>query len=323
MKHLKSDTFLKITSLVIAIALWFYIVQVHDPDITKTFRNIPVVFSQIADLERKNLTLINDRDITVDIEIKGNRKTLMNISDSDITVVADVSTVERTGTNNVTTTVILPYGNLEVTNKKPSTIKINVDELCSKSINVKLIPLGEPKQGYVIGSLETTPEKIWVTGAETVVEGIDYIGAEIDVTEKSSDITTVVSGLKVFDSNNNEISSSLIKLDAENVNARCEILKIKNVKFRPIISNLLIKDGYLYEVDKTSLPTSINIKGSADIIDDITSVDTIPITVDDIDKNSNVNVKLNLPEGVSLFTGDSFTIKFTKKHIETEISSAE
>ena len=322
MKLLKSDTFLKVISLVIAIGLWFYIVQVHDPDITKRFKNVPVVFSQLADLENKNLTLLNDKDITVDVEVKGNRKNIMNITSSDITVIADVSTIERAGENNITTTVILPYGNLEITNKRPSTIKVSVDTLCSKGIDVKLTLKGDPKEGYVLGSSEITPGKIHVTGAETVVESIDYIGAEIDVSGKSSDITTVISDLTIYDSNNNKMVSPLVKLDVENVNVRCEIVKVKSVKLNPIIPRELIKGGYIYRIDKKATPSSIHIKGSADVIDDINSINTKPISIHDID-GEKAQIELELPQGVSLFTGNTQTITFTKEPIAYEVATSE
>ena len=310
MKMLKNDGFLKILSLAIAIGLWFYVVQVHNPDMEKTFRGIPVVFAQKSTLEDKGLILLNDKDITIDVEVRGNRKNMMNLSSSDITVVADISTIEDKGAHNVVTTVMLPYGNLEVVNKKPSTFTVEVDDLVTETFDIKVLTIGSPQEGYAVDTTEAIPEKIQVTGAKTILGGIESVLAEINVTDKFSDVTTVASP-KIFDSNGKEISTSHVKFDKDNINVRCKILKTKSVQIKPVISGNLAVDGDIYQLDRDSIP-SINIKGPANIISGITHVKTIPITVFDIDDSGDAKITLDLPEGVTSVDGDYFTIRFTR-----------
>lgn len=312
MKLLKSDGFLKILSVVIAIALWFYVVQVHNPDIEKTFRSIPVVFAQKSDLEKNSLTLLNDKDITIDVEIKGNRKNLMSLSASDITVVADLSAIEEKGTHTVVTTVMLPYGNLEVINKKPSTLNVEVDDLATETYPVTAVPVGEPKQGFIFDKAEITPDEIKVTGAKTILGGIDSVVAEIDVTDASTDFTASVSP-KIFDSNGKEINLSYVKFGTESINVRCAILKTKAVTIKPLIDERIEEDGFVYQLDKNSLP-DVNVKGSPDLLEGLSTVEADPIT--NIDDSGNAKFRLILPEGVSSVDGDVFTIRFTKQPLD-------
>ncbi|MBE7027785.1 MAG: hypothetical protein E7407_01950 [Ruminococcaceae bacterium] len=309
MKFFKTDGFLKILSVIIAIALWFYVVQVHNPDMEKTFRNIPVVFSQKADLESNALTLLNDKDITIDVQIKGNRKNIMRLAPTDITVVADLSAIEEKGTHTVVTTVMLPYGNLEVVNKKPSTLKVEVDDLETAIFPITVTPIGTTREGFIFNKAEIMPEEITVKGAKTILGGIHSVVAEVDVTGASTDFTSAVSP-KIFDSNGKEINLSYVKFGTDSINVRCEILKTKAVKIKPSVIEEIITDEFTYQLDKNSLP-AINVKGSADLLEKLTFVDVVFITA--INESGEAKVKLILPEGVSSVDGDTFTIRYTKQ----------
>lgn len=313
MKFLKEDSFLKILSALIAICLWFYVVQVHNPDMEKNFRGIPVVFSQKADLENNNLTLLNDKDITVDVEIKGNRKNIMSLKPTDITVVADLSAIEEKGTHTLVTTVMLPYGNLEVVNKKPSTLNVEVDDLATQVFPITVTPVGNTKDGFVFDMARATPEKIKVTGAKTILGGIHSVVAEVDVTDTSADFTVAISP-KIFDSNGKEISSSYVKFDTENISIQCEILKTKPVKIKPNIEEL-ITSKFIYQLDKNSLP-EVNIKGSAELLENLSFIDAVLIT--DIDEAGDAKVRLTLPEGVSCDDDNIFNIRYSKLPITAD-----
>lgn len=310
MKPTKSDNILKILSLLIAIVLWFYVVQVQSPDIEKVYKNVPIVFTQRSVLEGKGLTILNDKERTMDIKIKGKRKHLVDTSPENITVVADLSTIEETGVHTVFTSIILPYGNLEVLSKNPSTLSVNVDELMEKTFDVSLKTIGTPKGSYVVGDILPAPKPIKIRGPKTIINGINSVTASIDVSDKDSDVT-VVAPLLVFDSNAKEIDKSYLSLSAEEIQVRCEILKTKTIEVAAIFSQEILNSDVSYTPDKNSL-SNIRVKGAADTLDKLNIVETMPIKPKDIDSLGNATVRLNLPEGVRSIDGDSFVIRLTK-----------
>jgi len=309
MRIFKSDNFLKLLSLVIAIGLWFYVVQVHNPDIEKTFRDIPVVFAQKSILESKDLILLNDKDLGIDIEIKGNRKNIMNLSSSDITVVADISAIEEKGTHTVVTTVVLPYGNLEVVNKRPSTLKVEVDDLATETFELEVNVIGQPQDGCKIESLKKSHETIEVTGAKTILGGIESVVVDLDITDANSDISLTATP-KIFDSNGKEISTSYVKFDAENINLDCKISKTKSVKIMPERQPFTEINGYTYTYNEEDMPI-IEITGPSKLIDSIAYIETTPITA--INNAGEAEVTLKLPDGVTSLDGETFTIKAIKR----------
>lgn len=311
MKLLNSDNMLKLTSVIIAIALWFYVVQVQSPDIEKTFKGVPVVFTQKASLEEKGLILLNDKDRTIDVKLKGKRKHMVDVSQENLTVLADVSAIEEPGTHTVYTSIVLPYGNLEVLNKNPSSLVVEVDNLVSETFDVEVRTDGKPKDNYVTGNITATPDKVKITGAKSILDGIHNAVATININNEDSDVATVTYP-RAFGSNDKEIDSSYIKFDTEEIRVRCEILKTKSVSVVPVLADELKSGEVEYTPDKSSL-SDIKVKGAANIIDALSSVKTKPITLEDIDSSDNATVELELPDGVSSIDGDSFIIRLTKK----------
>lgn len=310
MKSLKSDNMLKILSLIIAIGLWFYVVQVQNPEREETFKDIPVVFTQTAELENKDLILLNDKDRTIDVTVRGNMKRILNISAEEITVVAELGSIEEKGKHTVVANVVLPYGNLEIVKKNPSVVSVEVDDLITKTFEISTSAMGTPKEGFVAGETIATPSEILVTGAKTIVDGISSVVATVDVSGKDTDIATVTVP-KAFDSNNKEINHNHISFDTEEIQVRCEMLKTKTVSLIPVLSSDLKTDEYYYQPDKNAL-SKINIKGPADIVDTLLAVRTKPISVRDINESGDAEISLNLPDRVSSLDGDTFIIRFNK-----------
>lgn len=310
MKIFKNDNMLKLISLIVAIGLWIYVVQVQNPEREKTFKNVPVVFTQKSALEEKDLIILNDKERTVDLTIKGNMKNIMNMSSTDVTVVADLGSIEDKGSLSLVTNVVLPYGNLEVVSKNPSTIQVEVDNLITKNFKIDVVPVGSPKENFVVGETTTSPKEINVTGPKTIVDGIASVVAEVDVNEKDSD-TVAVTYPKVFDSNQKEINTSHIKFDVGEIQVRCEMLKTKTVDLIPVLSSDLRTENFYYQPDKNTLST-INIKGPTAIVDKLYSVKTMPISLSDISESGDAEVTLNLPEGVTSTDGETFVIRFNK-----------
>ncbi len=303
-KQIKSDAVLKIFSAVIAICLWFYVVQVESPDMDRTIKNIPVVFSQQSTLEDKNLILLNDNEYTVDVKIHGPRKYAMDVDRKNLTVLADVGNISSTGQHVITTSVVLPYANLEVVNKNPSTLTIDVDHLVTVEKPVEVHADGTPKAPFVVGNLTANPETVSITGPKSIIDGIQTVAATMDVSNKSTDAAALMP-LKVFGNNDNEIRSQLLSVSSEEVEVRAEILKSKTVALTPQFTN----DASQYELDESSIK-EIRVAGVQTLVDALSSAQTEPISTNDINENGEVTVELSLPQGIKSLDGDTFTLRF-------------
>ncbi|MBE7048981.1 MAG: hypothetical protein E7393_06415 [Ruminococcaceae bacterium] len=310
-KQINSDSALKIFSVVIAVCLWFYVVQVQSPDMDRVIKGVPVVFTQKNILEEKNLILLNDNEYTIDIKIHGSRKYVMDVDDENLTVLADVSNIESTGRHAVLTNIVLPYANLEVINKNPSMLSVTVDDLVTVEKPVEVLTEGTPKDSYVVGSLTADPEKIAVKGPKTIVDGIKSVATIVDVGGKSADIASVEPA-RALGTNNKEIKSQLLTFSTSEIEVRTEILKGKTVEIEPVFSSAFRETAKELVLDESSI-SEVKIAGVPTLVDALTTVKTKVISASAIDADGKVTVKLDLPSGVQSLDGDTFILKFSSR----------
>ncbi len=309
-KQMKSDLPLKVFSVVIAICLWFYVVQVQSPDMDRVIKGVPVVFTQKNILEEKNLIVLNDNEHTIDIKIRGSRKYVMEVSSEDVTVLADVSNIESTGRHIVFTNIVLPYANLEVINKNPSMLSVDVDDLVTVEKPVEAVIEGAPKDSYMVGNLTANPQTVKIQGPKTIIDGIQSVAAFVDVDGKSADTAGTVP-VRVLGTNNKEIKSQLLTFSTGEIEVHAELLKTKTVKLEPVFTESFHTSDELV-LDENSIK-EIKIAGVQTMVDSLNAIKTKPIAAADLNENGEVTVKLDLPQGVRSLDGDSFTLRFGRK----------
>lgn len=314
-KNVLSDRTLKIISLVIAIGLWLYVGQVQNPDIERTVKDVPVVFSQKRALEDKGLVLIDDNEHTIDIRIKGRRQYVYGVDSSTITVLADVGSLDSTGSHTLMTNVVLPYANLEIINKTPSVVAVTVDDLMEREFKVSVETEGTPKTDYIVGRMTSSLETITVKGPKSIVNGIEKVSAVVDVSSKTEDVA-LVSEFTVYGSNNKEIKSPYITLSESSAEVRCEILKTKTVNLIPVFAGD-VSQAMKFLPDSNNTKT-VKIAGAPEVIDDITEISTKPIEESEINSSGEASVELSLPTGVRSLDGDSFIFRFSPKQKQEE-----
>lgn len=310
-KQLNSDGALKIFSVIIAVCLWFYVVQVQSPDISRKIKGVPVVFTQKNILEERNLILLNDNEHTIDIEIRGSRKYVMDVNSENLTVLADVSNIDSTGRHIVFTNIVLPYANLEVINKNPSMLSVDVDDLVTVEKPVEVLTEGTPKDSYTVGNVTAEPDSIKVRGPKTIVDGIKSVAAVVDVNGKSADIAGVVP-LRVLGTNDKEIKSQLLTFSVAEIEVHAELLKTKTVSLEPVFTSASQTTAEDYTLDESSVK-EINIAGVQALVEELKTIRTKPISLSNINEKGEVTVTLDLPQGIRSLDGDSFTLRFSRK----------
>ena len=85
----KNDLTLKIFALIIAFALRSYVMSEVNPDRTDTIRNIPVVFNNLETLERQGLVLMEPKEATVTVRVKGRKFDMANFDSKKIKAFVD------------------------------------------------------------------------------------------------------------------------------------------------------------------------------------------------------------------------------------------
>ena len=322
-KSLTTNIPLKIMSVIAAILIWLIIVNVDNPIVTRTIPNVPVQVLNEAYIESGGMMcLIPEDQDRVSVTVRGTRKTVESLKASDITATADLKQVVDLSTDPVMVPIAVNCPGIDANNAQsvPRNMEIQIEEMMRQEFIVTVDTDGtQPGKGYEIGSLESNPEKIRITGPQSLIEKIDRVVATVDVEGITSD-TTEQAELTIIDRNQEELTENQMKylkydILSPEVSVTVDLWKVK--------SNVQIVASYVgtpadgYKVDKLSLtPSEISVAGSDEALSQLEAQgNTIQISADQVDvsgKKEDFDTRVNLtdflPTGIELTTGTSETL---------------
>ena len=314
---------LKIMAFVFSVVLWLIVVNVDDPVTRDTFTDIPVTFvnDDIITQDGNVYQVVGEQSVNATIAAK--RSILQNLDTDDIVATADIREMD-TDTGLVPVEVSIPDLTLgrdyQSAQASPTNLQIRVEKTGKKVLTLIADTQGNQRDGYIIGDMTVSPERITITGAESQVEQISRAVALIQISGISKD-TDIEAELKLYDEYGNELSQTQLSnnIGEAGITRHVEVLEEKSVPVNFSVSGTPA-EGYQY-VDCVSEPESVQICGRGDVLDDVNSID-VPASVLNIDGVSenmeqSVDITPYLPEGVSLTEEASGTVTVTVR-IEQE-----
>ncbi len=216
----------KMLSVVLALLFWLFVMDQVDPEITRIFENVPVQLINLQELDQNNLKIMNQHDYLVNVEVMGRRNNVLNMSSSAIYLWADMRTV-GSGNNNV---YINRTINSEAVNIKgifPNEISIAAERIVSVPKPVKITFTDNFSESYFQERMTISPEEVKVTGPESFVNSVSYLGASIAVGTLEGDFSREVT-LLPYDSSDEVVSG--VSLDLNYANVSIQIGKIQNAE---------------------------------------------------------------------------------------------
>jgi len=214
-KMLRNNLGLKLISVLIAVVIWYVVIDVNDPVETTTYNVRITVVNDSYIANGKQSYRIDDAYKTVTVYVKGNRSELKDISNDDITVNADLTQIVSLDSDPVMVPLSATIPGVSATNITLSrtAIPITIEQIASKEFAVT-VDTGDsmPGKDYEAGSVTPDPEQIVVNGPESIINVIDSVIARIDVTGMTQDGTREAT-LVLIDKNGDEISQETIEDD--------------------------------------------------------------------------------------------------------------
>lgn len=302
-ERLHKNTKIKIISLLSAIVLWMYVMAVVDPEDTKLYENIPITITNLNEIKDLGLVVDPDDNLVTSVYIKGKLSDLQKISANNIDVYGTVSNPIE-GQNQL---YLRASVNDKVTTEfKSDTIVINLEKSIEEEKNITVNITGVYKDNVDKVDLDKT--KVVVSGPRSSEDSVKYVQPTFDANKESVDTKSTELELKALDSEMNEVDH--VTLEFNKVTAKVSYFQQKQVKINPIFSSN--ESNLVQDQDFTIIPSEINIKGKSDVINNIDSINTKMINVDELGTNNKI-VDLDIPDGINA-DKDSVTIKLINKN---------
>lgn len=173
-----------ISSVIIAIVVWFLIVNVVNPRINVSMSDVPVRFVGEGYLRERGFVVVDkDKIPQFSIKVKGTRTDLLSGMDR-IRVEIDLSAVDKEGRITVTPTVTLPdYLSLE--KQRFSGVELSIEHSYEKTVPVVVEQLGESRRKNKETIIQSEPElkEVKITGSRADVETVKKALVSVNVND--------------------------------------------------------------------------------------------------------------------------------------------
>lgn len=267
---------LKVLALAISILLWFVVMNIETPISKKTFTDIPVTLLHTEIVTNPGNTYrVAEESKTISVTVKARRDVLNKIKAEDIKAVADVMDLDTTTRTLIPIQVTIPEYLTMYEEAVPSdrNLEITIEMATSKTFLINPISSGTPRDGYEIGELEADPKQIKISGPESVVNSIEKVVAEVDVSGLSKD-TKLEAEMVLYNGAGIVIDSTLIEhnLGEEGLSVKVKVLHTKDVPIHLDTSKVAPADGYVLE-DITVQPETIEIIGSEEELEEVDAIE--------------------------------------------------
>jgi YbbR domain-containing protein len=293
----------KIVSLIFAFLLWLNVTAQQGED--QSFR-VPISMVGIPD----SLTMTHDVPDFIEVTIRGSRSNLMRLRlFGRLEATVDLSEAVK-GRNTVplsAAVINLPeqIDPRAVTVDNPKTLVLNFEEVVTKSVPVRIAYRGEMPDDIIIdGSPVIIPAKVKITGASSVVGGIEVISTrEIDIKGRrgaySEEVDLLLGGMD-------------IRVLPEKVLIEMSIHK-RAIRTLANIPPTMLRDDESLAVEYSPRVVSLTIEGPEEIIREITTED-VSVILDLTGKGAGtylIEPEVIVPNGIERYflDADNFEIK--------------
>lgn len=284
----------KILAIIMAIILWMYVMNEQNPPYETTY-TLPLEVRNAA-----TSLVVSDVPEIVKVKVRGPRNVVAGVLNKDLRAFVDVKGLTE-GRHSVAVNASIP-SNLELLAITPDKVQIAVDATISRQIPVEVRIIGAPEKGTVTGKVAAANQQVTIEGPKKLVGMVEKVLATVDLTGKSSDVTTEavlvpvnraekeVEGVAIYP----EKTKITINLTSTVTKKQ---LDIKPVTLGELPAGLVIK-SIVTQPEKIEVTENVPGKG----LDKLDALLTETINLGDINKDIDKEVKVQLPEGITSTT---------------------
>lgn len=279
-KKIFNNMGLKILALLIAIIVWWVVMNIDDPLVKKTISGINVELRNDDDLTDKGYIYEVDSGSVITITVRAPESVAKDLKASDFVAYADLSQLSPlTDSANITIECIKSdvKSDIKEITSKVQVVKLNIDNKETEEIPITINITGSPADNYVLGDESISQNKIEVTGAASVIEKIASAVISYDVSNMMQSVSEMVTPV-FYDGDGNVIDSSSLQLSRNSLKLNVEILPTKWITVT-VIPTVTTADGYKM-IEYTQSFDRIKIAGTSD---SLAAINTLAIPSDAIE----------------------------------------
>jgi YbbR domain-containing protein len=193
----------------------------------------------------------------------------------------------------------------------PETIRVVADRVEVRSVSVE-VDRGVIPEGLEVDEPVLSHQTVQVRGPASVVNQVDRAVAFVDIPASGINVNEPVP-LTLVGIDGQPVGTGQLEVDPEVVSVQIEVRAVETattVAVRPNIEPGTPAPGFALE-SITVEPVYVTIVGLPEVLEEITSVTTEPISINGLSADETFERELQLPDGVTLGDGEPSTVTVT------------
>lgn len=300
-------------SVLLAVLVWVSATVTNDPNQRGVFSGIPL------EITGKSSELVLTNNISSEVEATLNApKSIwdqLNKNPGLIRAWIDLEDLAA-GEHTLPVQIEVDASPVRIISSEPEDIEVVLEPLVEKQFSVQLSARGETPLGYQQGEAEVSPELVTITGPESAVNMVSQVVATVDVAGASQTVNTMVP-VRVVDENGAEVTD--VQVSPKSVNAVVPISILggyKNVAVK-LMATGQVASGYRLTSITVNPPTVTVFSSDPKLVNELPGfVETKMVDISELTADSEFNVELNLPEGISLVSEPGVLVQIDVAPIE-------
>ena len=303
----ENDVILRVFSLLMAIALWAYVMNTEDVERDLPYEDIPVRLEGVTTLKESGLVVMSGSNETVSVKASGKSSLVQEVKKDYlnlITATTSVAHITEPGEYKLSYQLIKDSvaEGVTLSDKTPSQITVVVDRMNTASVPVEVELIGQLPGGLNIDSVTPSPDAIVVRGPETILRQIKTAKVVYDISGVTTSMQTNVT-YTLLNENGEEVVSSYLSPDTPSTTLSISLRQQESIPL-----TVALKDSaYLKSnmVDVAIDPANIKLTGDPEIIRELNGIELGAIDLSEVLEEGTMEFArvIQLPDSVSLAAG--------------------
>ena len=308
-----------VIALVFSVSIWLS----TNNEVELTIEDVPVDFEYNSNTYKNaSLDIVDLEELYIDITVSGLSTTVNKLTQADFIVYVDTNSVTSAGEKQLSLKVSPknPEATFTIESFSQQTVIVVFEKIASKKFQIETdIANIAVAEEYSLESSNAVPTEVTVTGPETEISKIQSVKAVVETSEELS-ASAIMSGipLKLYDKENNEISTQGFTLDTNMVELNINILKRDQLNLKVEFINVpqgVDIETLEYKLSREVLQVAVPTSQYGEITELLWYVD---LQQENIDQDIILSLDGKLPEGYANIENiDGITLSFDTSGYES------
>ncbi len=287
----RTDIIRLVSAVVLALLLWGWVTASRDPEVIRTFNNIPV-----ADATLGGVLRVVGKLQPVTVRLIGARSDVNAVNQSDLQPRLALDQVDQPGQYTVRVEMERPPG-VRRQQFVPAEVPIVVEETTSRQFELTIVKPNAEDSPLQVGDVSPDVSEVTLDGTSSLVERVAEVQLRIEIDFQTEDFTGQFTPIAVDEAG---VPISEVTIRPETVRARVMIdTRGKSVVVLP---QVLGEPAEGFEVVQRAVnPPTVVVDGPTEVLVGLISLTTGPVDISGANATVAARVPLQtLPEGVRL-----------------------